>query len=231
MYCIHCGVKLQENSQECPLCHTPVVSTPMPESEVRSRYSDRYPEREKSHGKALLISLLSTVMVGIGLSCLIVCLTTLGKAAWSGYVMLGLALIWIWLVLPQLFPRWKPMIFLPIDFACAGGFLLYVCLKTGGHWFLSFAFPVTCMTALLTLTGVAFMRYLRQGRLRLMSLLLIMIGGSFILVEFFEHITFGTPMFVWSLYCVCVFGLIGLFLFVASFVPPLRSYLRKKFFF
>ena len=32
MYCIHCGVKLSETATECPLCHTPVVTTPMPEN-------------------------------------------------------------------------------------------------------------------------------------------------------------------------------------------------------
>ena len=144
---------------------------------------------------------------------------------------MGLALLWVLFILPLLFPRFRPMIFLPIDFACIGGYLLYICVKTGGHWFLSFAFPVTMIAALLTLTGVAMMRYIVQGRLRLMSLLVIFIGLSFMLVEFFQHITFGTPMFVWSLYCVSVFCLIGLFLLVASFVPAMRAYLRRKFFF
>ena len=87
------------------------------------------------------------------------------------------------------------------------------------------------MDDLLTLAGVAMMRYIVAGRLRLMSLLLIAIGLSFMLVEFFQHITFGTPMFVWSLYCVSVVCLIGVFLLIASFVPPLRAYLRRKFFF
>ena len=82
-----------------------------------------------------------------------------------------------------------------------------------------------------TLLGIALFRYIKQGRLRLLALLLILIGGSFMLVEFFEHITFGTPMFVWSLYCVCGFGALGLFLFVATLIPPLHAHLRKTFFF
>lgn len=51
------------------------------------------------------------------------------------------------------------------------------------------------------------------------------------LVEFFQSITFGTPMWVWSLYCVCGFGLLGLFLFIATLIPPLHVHLRKTFFF
>ena len=231
MYCIHCGVRLQDDAAECPLCHTPVVTTPMPESAVRNRYSDRYPEPEKRHGKVLAAWLFTTVMIAAGLGCLIFCLRTYHTADWSGFVLMSMALCWVWAVLPVLFSRWRPMIFLPVDFTALGGFLLYICVKTGGNWFLSFAFPVTGIVALMTVTGVALMRYMTEGRLRLMSLLVIFIGLSFMLIEFFQHITFGTPMFVWSLYCVCGFCLIGLFLFIASFIPPLRAYLRRTFFF
>ncbi len=231
MYCIHCGVKLQENAAECPLCHTPVVTTPMPESAVRSRYSSRYPIPEKGHGRVLAAWLMTALMVAAGLGCLVFCLQTVHKADWSGIVLMSLALGWVWMIMPMMFPRWRPMIFLPIDFAALGGFLLYICVKTGGHWFLSFAFPVTGIAAVITLTGIALMRYMTQGRFRMMSLLVIFIGLSFMLIEFFQHITFGSPMFVWSLYCVCGFCLIGLFLFIASFIPPLRAYLRRTFFF
>lgn len=231
MYCIHCGVKLTENAGECPLCHTPVVTTPMPESAVRSRYSDRYPAENRGRGRVMAAWLMTAVMLAAGLGCLIFCLQTTHEAGWSGYVLMSLALGWIWVILPMLFPRWRPMIFLSIDFAALAGFLLYICAKTGGNWFLSFAFPVTGIAAAVTLTGVALVRYMTQGRFRMMSLLIIFIGLSFMLIEFFQHITFGTPMFVWSLYCVCGFCLIGLFLFIASFVPPLRAYLRRTFFF
>ena len=231
MYCIHCGVKLQDSMAECPLCHTPVVTTPMPESAVRSRYSERIPEKEKTHGKLFALWLFTAIMMAAGLGCLVFCLRTTGTADWSGIVLMSLALVWIVVILPAMFSRWRPMIFLPVDFAALAGFLLYVCVKTGGNWFLSFAFPVTGIAAAVTLTGVALTRYMTQGRLRMMSLLVIFIGLSFMLIEFFQHITFGTPMFVWSLYCVSGFCLIGLFLFVASFIPSLSAYLRRTFFF
>ena len=230
MYCIYCGVKLQDNSAECPLCHTPVVLVPEP-SRKAAPYSDRLPQAEKQNGKLLLLGLVTVILAATALGCLIFCLKTYGAVSWSGIAALGIVLGWIWLILPMWFPRWRPMIFLPVDFAAAGGYLLYLCVQTGGNWFLSFAFPVTALAAALTLAGVAMMRYICQGRLRLMSLLLIVIGLSFILVEFFQHLTFATPMFVWSLYCVTGFCLIGLFLFAASFIPPMRSWLRRKFFF
>lgn len=233
MYCVYCGVKLQDGAAECPLCHTAVVLPfrGSPQAVKQEAWPDRVPRAEKHSGKYLAAGLVTVILAAAALSCLIFCLKSLGEAAWSGYVALGMALLWVWLVLPVLFPRWKPMIFLPLDFACLAGYLLYICAKTGGNWFLSFAFPVTALAAIVTLAGVAMMRYIVQGRLRLMSLLVIFIGLSFMLVEFFQHITFGTPMFVWSLYCVSVFCLIGLFLLVSSFVPSMRGWLRRKFFF
>ena len=230
MYCVYCGVRLQDGVPECPLCHTPVQAVPMPQPEGSS-YSDRYPRAEHQSGKILALGLVTVILAALALGCMIFCLKSTGKIGWSGIAVLGTVMGWVWIILPLLFSRWRPMIFLPIDFACLGGYLLYLCASTGGNWFLSFAFPVTLMAAVLTLAGVAMIRYIVQGRLRLMSLLLITIGLSFMLVEFFQHITFGTPMFVWSLYCVTGFCLIGLFLFIASFIPPLRAALRRKFFF
>ena len=230
MYCVYCGVRLQDGAPECPLCHTKVQAVP-PLASGESSYSDRYPRTEKQSGKLLALGLVTVILAAVGLGCIIFCLKSTGTIGWSGFAALGIALGWVWVILPFLFPRWRPMIFLPIDFACLAGYLLYICASTGGNWFLSFAFPVTLIAAVLTLAGVAMMRYIVQGRLRLMSLLLITIGLSFMLIEFFQHITFGTPMFVWSLYCVVGFCLIGLFLFVASFIPHLRDALRRKFFF
>ena len=230
MYCVYCGVKLQDGAKECPLCHTPVMIAQKTETAGQSSYSDRMPEEEK-RGRGLLVWMLTAVLIAAGLSSLIFCLNTAGTASWSGYVLMGSALAWILFLLPLLFPRFRPMIFLPIDFACLAGFLLYVCLKNGENWFLSFAFPVTGIACILTLLGVTIFRYIRKGRLRLLGLYLVLIGCSTMLVEFFQSITFQTPMWVWSLYCVCGFGALGLFLFIATLIPPLHAHLRKTFFF
>ncbi len=231
MYCVYCGVRLQEGVRECPLCHTKVQIMEEGGTQEAAAWPDRYPHVERTAGRILAISLISVILLAAALGCLIFCLKSRGGVAWSGIAGLGMALFWVWVVLPSCFRRWRPMVFLPLDFACAAGYLLYICEATGGRWFLSFAFPVTALAALLTLTGVAMMRYIVQGRLRLMSLLVIAIGLSFMLVEFFQHITFGTPMFVWSLYVMSVFVLAGVFLLVASFIPSLRLMLRKTFFY
>jgi len=230
MYCIQCGVRLQDNAASCPLCGTPVADVRAEKQPAGNPYSDLYPPREH-HGRFLLIGLVTTVMLAACLGCLIFCLRTDGAASWSGYVMMGCALAWVCFVFPLCFRKWKPMVFLPLDFACLAGFLLYICAKNGGNWFLSFAFPVTGLAGLVTVAVVALFRYLRRGKLSWLAGLLILIGLSFMLVEFFQHITFGTPMFVWSLYCVCGFCALGAFLLVASLIPSWRNALRRTFFF
>ena len=233
MYCVQCGVRLQDGAGACPLCGTPVaaaIAAPATGGTPRTGYSDLYPGKSRS-GRFLMIGLISTVMLAASLGCLIFCLRTEGAVNWSGYVMLSCATAWIWFIFPLCFRKWRPMVFLPIDFACAAGLLLYICEKNGGKWFLSFAFPVTGIAAAVTIGAVAMARSLKQGRLWILAGLLMAIGGSFMLIEFFQHITFGTPMFVWSLYCVIAFCGPGLFLLIAGCIPPLRSAIRRRFFF
>ena len=61
MYCVYCGVKLQDGAAECPLCHTPVRVPSLPQQGDGSSYSDRYPRAEKKAGKYLAIGLVNVL--------------------------------------------------------------------------------------------------------------------------------------------------------------------------
>ncbi|MBP5269800.1 MAG: hypothetical protein ILO42_02450 [Clostridia bacterium] len=229
MYCVRCGVKLGDGETECPLCHTALPVVGEESGASYTAYSDRYP-KEKDNEKYLVLGIITTVMAAACLICLILCLKTFGRVYWSGYVMLGIALAWTTFVLPFFFRKWYPLIFLPIDFAAVAGYLLYICLSLGQHWYLSFAFPLTLITCALTLTAVSLLRYIKKGRIFIVGGLLVGLGSISMLVEFFQHITFRTPMFVWSLYCVIFFSALGLFFIISAIIPPLRAFLERKFF-
>ena len=100
---------MQDGAAECPLCHTPVILPGRQESEQRTLYPDRLPEEER-HGRTLLVWLLTMVMLGVALACLILCLHKYHEVSWSGYVMMSLALAWVWVLLPLLFPRFRKII-------------------------------------------------------------------------------------------------------------------------
>lgn len=230
MYCVKCGVKLQDGVKECPLCGTPVLIDKLTDDAAASTYSSRYPH-EKKTVQYLLLGMVTVIMAVAALACLILCLKTQGCASWSAYVMLGLALIYVVFVLPSWFSRWMPLIFIPVDFCALCAYLLFICLYNHQHWFLSFAFPVTMIVGAFVITATALLVSIKGGRLFIAGGLFIAFGSLCMLVEFFQHITFGTEMFLWSLYCVCFFGAVGLFLLTAAIIPPLRDYLERKFFF
>ena len=228
MYCVKCGVRLGDGVRQCPLCQTPVWC---PDETVKAdtAFSSAYPAPPRS-ARYPVLAFLTVICAAACLTTLILCLKTYGRVAWSGYVMLGLAVFYFSFCFPAWFDRPHPMVFLPMFFALSCGYLLYICLATGGRWFLSFAFPVVMLVGLLVTVGVALYRYIRGGRLFITGALLIAMGGFSMLVELFEAITFGTRMFTWSLYSVTVLSLFGLFLILAGMIPPLRSYLERKFF-
>ena len=227
MYCVKCGVRLPEGTESCPLCRTPVWN---PEgTEAKPSLSDRYPIPPKSRRYPIL-AFLTALLLAVSLSALIFCLTRLHGVYWSGYVMLGCALIYFAAIFPFWFEKREPLIFVPIGFLLLGGYLLYICLYNGGRWFLTFAFPVTLLAGALTTAGVALFRFGKRRRLLKTGILLVAIGCSAMLIEFFQVITFGGKMFSWSLYPVCGFSVIGLFLILCGLIPPWRAYLERKLF-
>ena len=230
MYCVKCGVKLQDGIKSCPLCHTPVLFPGMEQSVPEPAvYPDRYPA-EKKQTRFLALGLITAMLTAVCIACFVFCLKTYGYLFWSNYVMLGIALVYIVCVLPLWFRKRDPLVFLPVDFVCVCGYLLFVCVYNGGRWFLGFAFPVTMLLGLLTEASVALYRRVARGRLFITGGLLIAAGCSCMLIEMFQHITFGTGMFMWSLYCVPFCSALGLFLIAAGCIPPLRAWLERKFF-
>jgi hypothetical protein len=161
---------------------------------------------------------------------LIVSLKSEGHVAWSGYVMTSLSLSWIIFVLPGFFARPNPLVFIAIDVLAINGFLLYINARLGHNWFLSFALPLSLLLGAWLLTAVCLYRYIRGRRLYITGGLLLGLSGILILIEFFQHLTFKTSMFVWSLYAVSALSLMGLFFILAALIPPLKSYMERKYF-
>ena len=227
MYCVRCGVRLPEGEESCPLCGTPVWN-PEGETPVRT-YPDSMPShyREADLPGALVMTVLCLIAEAVLLT---VCLKLYGEQSWGGYAVLGVLLFYIVAVLPRWFRHPKGEIFVPVDHAAAALYVLYVCVRTGGSWFMSFALPVLACSCLLSTAMICLLKYVGRGRLYIFGGFLILLGGFTVLVEFLEHISFGTVMFQWSLYSLSGFVIAGLMLLVTALIPPLRHELEKRFF-
>ncbi len=228
VYCVKCGVRLNEGVERCPLCGTPVWNP-----DHTQPHEPSYPARLPAHQSesrlpaALMLTVLCVLVCPI---ILLVCFKMYGSLAWGGYALLGVALFYCLVGLPLWFPAPNPVVLIPVDHAAIAGFLLYVSCKTGGHWFLSFAFPLSGLSCLVATAMVSLLRYLKGGRFYIFGGFFLFLGGVAMLVEFFEHITFHTEMFLWSLYVVGACAVFGILLMLAATIRPLRDWIRRSFF-
>ena len=229
MYCVRCGVKLQEGVKACPLCGTPVWCPQAQEEPPAATSSDRYPVVSRQQRLTIMAS-LTVALLAVMIACCSIALNTAGRMGWAFYVIVGVVAFYLIFLLPFWFKKPHPMIFVPVAFLAACLLLLSICLYTGGRWFWTFAFPVTGIVAILTIGAIALYRYVKGGSIFITGGLLLAIGGSCLLAEFFQHLTFHTTLFSWSVYAAVVFGLFGGFLILAGIIRPLREHLKRVFF-
>lgn len=229
MYCVKCGVKLADSETRCPLCGTVVYHPELPHPEAEPPYPP-FQGREyvPNPSSWRLVVTLGALLAAI--LCIVVNITTAGHVTWGGFAAGGIGLGYLLLLLPFLFERPMPEVLLPLDLAGLLGYLLYIDLKTGGRWFLSFAFPVVGILGLLVIAVVVLCRHLRRGRLFVASGMFFFLSGFMMLLELFQVITFGGEMFRWSLYPTGALGAIAIFLLLAALIRPLRDALHRKFF-
>ena len=228
MYCVKCGVRLQDGVNSCPLCNTPVWNPEQPEAE--HSYPDHYPSTHKESGRPFAVA-MTVICVMAAAVILTVCFKLYGKLDWGGYAIGGIALLYVVGILPSWFRRPLIEVFIPVDHAAAALFALYICLKTGGSWFWSFAFPVILISCLLMTAVACLLKHVRGGLLFILGGFLLALGGFTVLIEFFEHLTFGVPMFLWSLYPLIGFAAAGIFLLLGGMIPSLHTMLKRRFFF
>ncbi len=230
MYCIKCGVALSDAQQQCPLCGTTVFhpEIPLPDAPPLYPKNPVPPQAVHPWGILLIVSMLFLLPACI---CFVCDLQINSSIEWSGYVIGGLLAAYIIAVLPNWFPHPNPVIFVPVGFAAICLYLLYINLATGGHWFLSFAFPVTGSLCIVVTAIVTLLRYVRRGKLYIYAGACFALAGFAILLEFLLRITFYLPnLKIWSPYPAIPFCLIGITLLLIAICRPLRESLSKKFF-
>lgn len=231
MYCIKCGVELADSETVCPLCKTVVFHPELSRPEAPSPFPKGKPlvsETVSRSGFMFVITMLFALAVVLTLLC---DWQINRRIVWAGYAAGAIVLLYITAILPLWFRSPNPVIFIPVSFAAAALFLLYICCATGGHWFLSFALPVTAAAGLILTAVAALLRYLRRGHLFVFGGAMLFAGGFTVLVEFLLNCAFHLHSgFIWSFYPMAVGTILGITLIVIGVCPPLKESLRKKFF-
>ena len=230
MYCIKCGVKLNDTEKECPLCNTKVYHPDVEQKEVKPLYpNNRMPLNSYSR-KALCGMIIILYLIPL-VTCFYSDFYANFKLDWFFYVLGSLLLSYEIFARPLWFKKPNPVIFVPCGFAIAILFLLYINVATNGNWFLSFAFPVVGGLGLIISALVTLLRYIKKGRLYIFGGALVLFGLELYLVEFLLNVTFDITFLGWSIYPLIVLSLIGGLLIYLGINTSLRRVFERKLFF
>lgn len=228
MYCVNCGVKLDDSLKECPLCLTKTEynynknSSPFyPNTPAKEYKNTRWPQM-------LIITLLFLLPIFIVLIC---DLTYNGKINWSGYVLGGIILFYTVFLLPLWFNRPNPVIFVPSSFFVATLYLQYINFELKGNWFFGFVFPVMITLAVIFTALSALLKYIKRGRLYIFGGLALSLAVFSLFLELWLNATFfGIGFMGWSLYALTAFALLGVILIFLGICRPAREIMERKFF-
>lgn len=230
MYCVKCGVELEDSLDRCPLCHTTVYHPELPRPQKSSPYPPRQLEEERFSPSGILF-VISAFLLMCDAVVLLCDLSLNGYVGWSGIVIGATVLFYVALIMPSWFSRPKTVVFLPLTWGLILLYLFYIDLYLSGGWFLSFAFPVAGGLGACVCSGFILHQYLRRGRLYIMAGCLSFFGAYSLLIEFLADITFGLPTgFQWAFYPLIVLCMTGGAVLVVAICRPLRDSLRKKLF-
>lgn len=229
MYCVMCGVKLEDTEEKCPLCATPVMCPqprePAPPLYPKDRYTQIKAKPAVINGFVLILFLIPLVLS------FLVDWQTGDRLNWFGYAAGGMVVGYIIIALPLWFQKPNPVIFVPCDFAAVALYLLYIDLQVGGGWFLSFALPVTGALGLIVTAVVTLMRYVPRGALYIFGGAIIALGAFMPLLEFLLSITFQIRLAFWSVYPFVALLLLGAGLIYLAINKTARERVERKLFF
>ena len=228
MYCINCGVKLDNSLDKCPLCDT-VVPIPNPHAEEKLYPTQKLPKimpKSKTLSASLLILLFIPLILTFFSD-----IHDNKQLDWFGFVAGAIFVSYVILALPIWFRNPNPVIFIPCDFAAALPYLFYINWKIGGNWFFSFALPAVGGFALIISALITLLHYLKKGRLFIIGGFFMVLGAFTLLLEFLMANTFEEKFIGWSLYPLVTLALFGCMLLYLAINKKAREMAKRKLFF
>ena len=229
MYCIKCGAKLSDGQTVCPICDTSVYHPDIQINE-ESTYP-KIPFKSEEINRTGLMFIVTFLFLIPLLLPVFLELSWHDRIDWSGYVFGGTAVFYVTFILPCWFKKPNYVIFVPCSLASVILLLLYICLATGGSWFMPFAFPVVGSFAIIASALTAVLKYVKGSALYATGGALIALGLWTVLLELLIRGVFDANyLFMWSSATLTVFSVFGILLIMIAIIKPLKETFMRVFF-
>jgi hypothetical protein len=236
-YCVHCGVKLDESIERCPLCQTIVIDPNEFElKELKTKSSAPFPttraEVEES-GKYDFAILLSVALSATAVTTFILNWLLFNDSWWSLYIVGICAVLWVYIFPPITFKKITIYSCLLMDYVSITLFLLLISTQVSeGGWFFPVAFPITTGVFVLIDIIIYLMKHVKVSFLSTALYIIISIGIQTAIIESsIDHYLYGSISLSWAAVVIAVAIIISLTFATILSNKKLRSRFRRRFHF
>lgn len=229
-YCVNCGVELDDGVKKCPLCETEVINPKKTSCEHVATYPVYVPPQKQKVKKSTVVALISLIFALPVILTLISDLSINNAITWSEYVISSVICAYLLVILPIVL-REHTALYIMLMAVTAALYLMFINIKTGGRWLLTFAAPILTATTAFVVLMVVLTREKKISKMTCLEISMIFVGLFCILTEFLINVTFlSRNVFVWSLYPAATFTIISIATATVTRNKPLMAKLEKKFF-
>lgn len=186
-YCEKCNVKVNTDSQKCPLCSMLLTAESDADTDriactspnpAEAADKAKYPEPEEGNIRRynFLFRFVLFISVVIGSSCLLINFLTYSGYLWSLYVVGTLMYIWIAIVYP-LFSKKKIGRIIVLDSIVTSIYVFALELGTQTQgWGLTYVTPFIFITATLMITFIIFLKRLKWREYTIYQTIMVIMG-------------------------------------------------------
>jgi len=234
-YCVNCGVELAASEKCCPLCSVVVMNPAKPWVEPQYRpYPNRVDKVIKQVNRRYWVGLASLILLIPALVTLVTNIFASGRITWSAYVTGACFLILVIVLLPILFKKPRPFLFVACDAAAILAFLAMIDLFTGSYfsWFIPLALPIVALTAALAVFSIVLIRNKKSAYLNKVGLILFALAVLCVAIEIVINAFVGISLAPvnWSLYAALPCIVLGVIMFYTERHHNLKESIRKRLF-
>ncbi len=230
-YCVNCGVELDETAGFCPLCGTEVVNPGCPVNQTAAPPFPMNRQEVAPVSKKELALVITTLMAAASASCGIMnVFFFFPKIAWSAYVAGGLAMVWVWFVLPLFKAKISAKLYFLADLLSIAAYMALIAgTQNGWDWYIQLALPIIALMGVL-FGGFGIIFWNKRSSLSGCIGFIGCCGVFFLLLELLiDFWAMGAYRPGWSIVTAAVSVSLMLPLIVIRWRPALREEVRRRF--